>query len=108
MIKPAIPANEIPKDVWAAAEEALDNMLCHCRESSGSTKAFRRNSINEIAQAILAERTRNSKGAPELLEACKKLVHWHAYRGADNELRHRDCQLPEIAYAMDAIARAGG
>lgn len=66
MSDPLIPANEIPKDVWAAAEEALDNMLCHCRESSGSTEAFRRDSINEIAQAILAERQKGEKLADQM------------------------------------------
>jgi hypothetical protein len=44
--------------------------------------------------------------APDLLEACRKMVHWRGYRGADNELRHRDGQQPDVAAAMDAIAKA--
>jgi len=52
--KPSIPA-----DIMEAAEDALDNLLCNCRESCGSTEAVRAASIEEIAKAILAERNRH-------------------------------------------------
>lgn len=49
---------EIPEDIMAAAEDALDNMLCNCIEASGSAAAFRKDSITDIAKAIMAERER--------------------------------------------------
>ncbi len=51
--------SEIPEDVMKAAEEALDNLLCNCKESCGGTyEGVRAASILDIAQAIFAERTR--------------------------------------------------
>ncbi|MEV5054630.1 hypothetical protein MRBLRH13_000211 [Agrobacterium radiobacter] len=47
----------IPGDILKAAEEALDNMLCNCRESCGGTnEGLRAASIADIARAIMAER----------------------------------------------------
>lgn len=53
--------SEIPADIIAAADKALDNMLCHSRESSGSSEAYRKDCVYEIAKAIEAERERCAK-----------------------------------------------
>ena len=55
----------IPDDIMEAAEEALDNLLCNCRESCGSHEAVRQASIREIALAILAERSRHQETSSE-------------------------------------------
>lgn len=48
---------DIPVDIMKAAEEALDKMLCNCRESCGGTnEGLRAASIADIARAIMAER----------------------------------------------------
>lgn len=52
------PQAGIPQDVWVAADEALDNLLCNCIEASGSTEQLRIDSTIPIARAILAERER--------------------------------------------------
>jgi len=44
----------IPADILASAENALDLMLCNCREAGD----VRQDSIRDIALAILAERDR--------------------------------------------------
>lgn len=49
---------QIPEDIMKAAEEALDNLLCNCRESCGSSEGVRQASITDIAEAILTERKR--------------------------------------------------
>ena len=64
---------ETPADVLAAAEAALDNMLCHSRESSGSTEAYRRDSVNEIARAILVERVKAEMIADILMKAVRTI-----------------------------------
>lgn len=52
-------ADPIPEDIMKSAEEALDNMLCNCKESCGGTyDGVRAESIKDIAFAILAERNR--------------------------------------------------
>lgn len=75
----------IPEDIMKSAEEALDNMLCNCKESCGGTyDGVRAESIKDIASAILAERERSS----DLLEAAQSLIacldlidekHWCQY-----------------------------
>lgn len=55
--------DDIPADVWVAADEALDNLLCNCIEASGSTEQLRVDSTIPIARAILAERERCAKVA---------------------------------------------
>ncbi len=57
-----IPEN-IPADVWKAADEALDNMLCNCIEASGTTEQLRIDSTVPLARAILAERERSAQAA---------------------------------------------
>lgn len=48
---------DIPDDIMKSAEEALDKMLCNCRESCGGTQeGLRAASIADIAEAIMAER----------------------------------------------------
>lgn len=89
---------DMPADIWTAAESALDNMLCHCRESSGSTEAYRRDSINEIARAILAERQRDQwqdiatapKDGSAFMAATSfyewpEVLRWEAYAPEDAE-----------------------
>lgn len=49
---------DIPEDIMKAAEDALDKMLCHCVEASGSSEAYRLDSVKEIARALMAERER--------------------------------------------------
>jgi hypothetical protein len=44
---------DLPADIMDAAEKALDTMLCHCRESCGSTGAVRAASIYDIARALM-------------------------------------------------------
>lgn len=46
--------SEIPEDILTAAENALDKLLCNCREAGD----VRQDSILDIARAILAERER--------------------------------------------------
>lgn len=49
--------SEFPSDILKAAENALDNLLCNCREAGD----VRQDSIRDIAKAILAERERCAK-----------------------------------------------
>ena len=49
---------QIPEDILKAVEEALDNLLCNCRESCGSSEGVRQASIADIASAIFFERKR--------------------------------------------------
>ena len=58
-------SQEVPDDIMEAAEEALDNLLCNCRESCGSTEAVRQASIREIALAIFTERRRHQETSSE-------------------------------------------
>lgn len=73
--------SEIPNDIIAAAEEALDNMLCNCIEASGSAAAFRKDSITDIAKAIMAERERALKIVAEIV-AESGMTHEHDGEGA--------------------------
>lgn len=51
---------DIPDDIMKSAEDALDKMLCNCRESCGGTQeGLRAASIADIAEAIMAERERS-------------------------------------------------
>lgn len=50
--------DDIPTDVWVAADEALDTMLCNDIEASGSSEQLRTDSVRAIADAIMAERKR--------------------------------------------------
>jgi hypothetical protein len=52
---------DIPQDVWLAAENALDDMLCNCIEASGTAEQFRADNITPIARTIMAERERCAK-----------------------------------------------
>lgn len=54
MTRPA----DIPQDIWDAAENALDLMLCNDVQASGTSQQFRIDSIEPHARAILAERER--------------------------------------------------
>ncbi|EHK78045.1 hypothetical protein SM0020_10215 [Sinorhizobium meliloti CCNWSX0020] len=63
-------AKIIPVDIMKAAEEALDNLLCNCRESCGSHEAVRQASIKEIALALFAERERCAAVADYFSQAC--------------------------------------
>lgn len=65
----------IPEDIMKAAEEALDNLLCNCRESCGSYEAARQASITDIAKAIFAERERNAQPRRKITEALCELPH---------------------------------
>jgi hypothetical protein len=47
--------SKIPADIWEAAENAFDNMLCNCKESSGGSAELRKDSITDLAMAIVAE-----------------------------------------------------
>jgi hypothetical protein len=58
----------IPQDVWVAADEALDNLLCNDIEASGSSKQFRIDSVTSIARAILAEREASEARMLQLLK----------------------------------------
>lgn len=58
-------ARIIPEDIMKAAEEALDNLLCNCRESCGSYEAARQAFVTDIAEAILSERKRCAAIAKE-------------------------------------------
>ena len=53
--------SDIPEDVMQAAEDALDNLLCNCKDSLGSYAAVRAESIKDIARAIMAERGRRAR-----------------------------------------------
>lgn len=64
--------DDIPADVWASAENALDNMLCNCIEASGSSEKFRADNVSDIARAILAERERCAKVAETLFSRTPK------------------------------------
>jgi len=55
----------IPDDIRKAAEEALDKLLCNDTESCGGTDGVRREAINDIGEAILAERERCAKIAQD-------------------------------------------
>jgi hypothetical protein len=48
--------SDIPADIMKSAEEALDNLLCNCKESCGGSAGLRLASITEIAKAIYGER----------------------------------------------------
>lgn len=66
-------SENIPNDIMASAEEALDNLLCNCRESCGSTEAVRQASITDIATAILAERKRCLEVVSDHISVLRKL-----------------------------------
>jgi hypothetical protein len=55
--------DDIPEDVWDAAEDAFDTLLCNDIQASGTAAQFRIDSITPVARAILAERRRASKAA---------------------------------------------
>lgn len=67
-----------PPDIMAAAEQALDRLLCNCAESCGGPAGVRAASISDIAAAIAAER-----------EACAKIAQDHLMRiGPDGYSEH--------------------
>jgi hypothetical protein len=59
---------DIPQDVWASAENALDDMLCNCLEASGTTEQFRIDSITPLARAILAAKAEEREACAVALE----------------------------------------
>lgn len=98
-----IPA-DIPADVWRAADEALDLMLCNCIEASGSTEQLRIDSTEPLARALLAERLAERERAAQIAErdadwtafARQSKRDWkgdetNAFAAAD------DCHLPTPA-----------
>ncbi len=52
---------EYPPEILKAAEDALDNMLCNCREAFNSDDDQRKAMIADIAQVIFAERQSSSR-----------------------------------------------
>lgn len=54
-----------PPDIMAAAELALDKLLCNCAESCGGQAGVRAASILDIAAAIATERERCAAKALE-------------------------------------------
>lgn len=73
---------EIPTDILVAAEKALDNLLCNCRESCGGTDGLRAASIHDIGEAILAERERCAAVADYFSNAYVNADWTDAARGA--------------------------
>lgn len=54
-----------PPDIMRAAEAALDKLLCNCVDSCGGHVGLRTASINDIAEAIAAEREACARIAEE-------------------------------------------
>lgn len=101
---------QIPEDLMKSAEEALDNMLCNCKESCGGTyDGVRAESIKDIAKAILAERERYALIPADLLYATKRLVTEAKLDGLD-EKAGWDCwvSMAENAITRAESANAGG
>jgi hypothetical protein len=70
-----------PADIIAAAENALDRLLCNCRESCGSTEAVRLASISEIARALMErDRAATERAAKMEQERCAKIAASFAWR----------------------------
>lgn len=60
---------DIPQDVWAAAESALDLVLCNCRKSSGTSDQLRIDSITPIARVIIAAKAEEREACAEIAQA---------------------------------------
>jgi hypothetical protein len=56
---------DIPADILVAAENALDMLLCNCKEAGD----VRQDSIHDIARAIFAERVRATEAERERIAA---------------------------------------
>ena len=70
MVERVAPMNgEIPDDLLKAAEDALDNLLCNCKDSLGSYAAVRAESIKDIARAIFAERMAERERCARIADA---------------------------------------
>lgn len=67
---------EIPDDIWAAAENAFDNMLCNCKESSGGSAGLRKDSITDLAMAIVAERATKDAENERMREALEPFAEF--------------------------------
>lgn len=87
---------EIPADILKSAEDALDNMLCNCRESCGSHEAVRAESIKDIARALLAERER----CAEIAERFPGAVLHFSDRPYDKPSEYRAATSADIAKAI--------
>ncbi|NSZ57823.1 hypothetical protein FY145_07235 [Agrobacterium tumefaciens] len=90
---------DIPDDIMKSAEEALDKMLCNCRESCGGTQeGLRAASIADIAEAIMAEREHSrqllseaekrerearGKALEESAQVAERDVDWSAFGKRD-------------------------
>lgn len=95
----------IPADILLAAEKALDNMLCHSRESSGSHAEYRKDTVNELALVILAERKRHS----DLLEALRTFVTEYVELVESGDAGFWNAEdEPKVIKARAAIAKAEG
>lgn len=66
--------DDIPQDVWDAAEDAFDTLLCNDIQASGTAAQFRIDSITPVARAILAERERCAR----LADPVEPRGDWHA------------------------------
>jgi hypothetical protein len=73
----------IPASIMKAAEEALDNLLCNCVESCGGYDGLRKASIEDIASAILSERTRCAMIARNWQPSTNQDEHYAANSIAD-------------------------
>lgn len=65
----------IPEDIMKTAEATLDTMLCSDTESCGGADGLRRDSIDVIARALLAERERAAQIA-DVLRANPRYTEW--------------------------------
>jgi len=65
-----------PRDILAAAENALDALLCNDKESCGGYAELRDASINDIAKALMAEREACAKIADDRAAAWPSDERW--------------------------------
>jgi hypothetical protein len=92
--------DNIPQDVWSAAEDAFDTLLCNDIRASGTSEQFRIDSITPVARAILAERERCAKMAD-----AERDRHWLNYQ---NGGQNRDLFYTTAAENVAAAIRNGG
>lgn len=101
-----LPPDGIPQDVWDAAEDAFDTVLCNDIQASGSSAQFRIDSIAPVARAIMAERERCAKVAEDHGAARKQ-----QYLGATTHKAHKEARdyqsMSMAAYQVAADIRGG-